>query len=115
MIGLLDKILVVGRPEDGWVKVLAQVLENCFTSVVFVDPEHAFRTFDKESPTYVLVCNCGDTDASTPEAQAYRNIKILSGERVVLRCGDEGNGEDFLKRKFSLDDLVGKIRSLEAD
>ena len=115
MVGLLDKILVVGRQEDGWVRVLAQVLENCFSSVVFVDPEHAFRTFDKENPAYALICNCGDAEAPTPEAQAFRNIKILAGERVVLRCGDEGSGNDFLKRKFSLDDLVGRIRSLEAD
>ncbi len=115
MLELLDKILVVGRQEDGWVRVLAQVLGNCFSSVIFVDPERAFRVFDKEDPAYVLICNCGDTEASTPEAQAFKNIKILAGERVVLRCGDEGSGDDFLKRKFSLDDLVGKIKSLEAD
>lgn len=112
---VLNKILVVGREKDGWVRVLAQVLQNCFTSVVFVEPEYAFRTFDKENPAYALICNCGDVNASTPEAQAYRNIKVLSGKRVVLRCGDEGNGEDFLKRKFSLDDLVGKIKVLEAE
>ncbi len=107
-----EKILVIGR-KTAWIEKLAEVLHNRFTDVVLCEPEDAFRTFAHEEPNYVIVCDCDDSTASTPEAHAYRNVKILAGDHAVLRCGKNGDGEDFLKKPFSIDQLIEKIRVFE--
>ncbi len=111
----MEKILIVSR-ENGWVGKLAEVLENHFDSVIIAEPEHAFRVFGREEPDCVLVCDCADPTAMTPEALAYRNVRILVGERAIMRCGDApGNAEDYIKKPFAVIDLMAKLEVLKGD